>query len=255
MSSLLITLLIVGGIVILIAIGYINHIVEHNKLEKARRRADLSDRVRRCSEISEALPGQLMSPQLKLLLARLQLHGSERLLPLDKHNNALKVRIAELRGLIDNGESIAISNPPQKVLSEAQAKDIRYLLENLHGQLSRAVKEGVLPEQQGKYWANEIRQMLVNTNIDLFNNLGQQALLQNQPGQARLAFERGVQYLRKQTDPTPYQAALKQLEMQLARANSMVLDTIKPAEEESYELNDGLKSLDEEDWKKKQIYD
>ncbi|AYC33181.1 hypothetical protein D3880_12850 [Pseudomonas cavernae] len=255
MSPLVITLLIVGGIAILIAIGYINHMVENNKLEKARLKADLSDRVRRCREIAETLPGQFMSPALKLLLAHLQLQSNERLLPLDKHNTALKVRIEELRYLVGQGESIAVANPPQKVLTEAKAKDIRYLLENLHGQIGRASKEGTLQALDAKHWAKEIQQMLVHTNIELFTNLGQQALQQNQPGQARLAFERGVQYLRKQNDPSPYQAALKQLEMQLARANSMVLDTIKPLEDESSELTDGLKSLDDDGWKKKQIYD
>lgn len=47
MSPLLITALIIGGIALLIAIGYINHVVENSKLEKARLKAELNDRVRR----------------------------------------------------------------------------------------------------------------------------------------------------------------------------------------------------------------
>ena len=42
MSPLVITLLIVGGIFILIAIAYINHMVENNKLEKSRLKAELA---------------------------------------------------------------------------------------------------------------------------------------------------------------------------------------------------------------------
>ena len=55
MSPLLITALIIGGIALLIAIGYINHVVENSKLEKARLKAELNDRVRRCAQISESL--------------------------------------------------------------------------------------------------------------------------------------------------------------------------------------------------------
>ncbi|MCY1350589.1 hypothetical protein D9M68_379390 [compost metagenome] len=255
MSPLVITLLIVGGIAILIAIGYVNHMVENRNLERARQKAELSDQIRRCGNVSDALPGQFVSPALKLLLARLQLRDCERLLPLDKQNAALKLQIEELRGQVAQGESIAVANPPQKLLSEAKAKEVRYLLEDLHGQIGRATKEGLLPPQDAKRWAGEIRRMLINSNVELFNNLGHAALQQNQPGQARLAFERGVQYLRKLPDPTPYAAELKRLEAQLARANALVLDTIKPTEADSSELTDGLKTLEDDDWKKKQIYD
>jgi Tfp pilus assembly protein PilF len=98
--------------------------------------------------------------------------------------------------------------------------------------------------------------MLPQVHIEFFSNLGQQALQHGQPGQARLAFERGAQYLRKQNDPARYQNELKKFEEQLARANTMVLDKTQPADAQASELNQGLESLEsEEDWKKKNIYD
>lgn len=255
MSPLVISLLIVGGIALLIAIAYVNHMVENNKLEKARLKADLNDRIRRCANVSEAIPGQLMTPQLKLLLSRLQLHFSERLLPLDK-GAAPHLRLEELRQLVAQGESIPVRNPVQQILSEVTAKEVRFLLENLHGQITRAAQEGVLPAKEAKHWVAEIRHMLVQLHIELFGNLGLQGLQQNQPGQARLAFERGVQFLRKQPDPSRYQASLRKLEEQLARANALVLDVDKPRADEPSELTEGLKSLEgDEDWKKKNIYD
>ncbi|MFG0723511.1 hypothetical protein ACF8PU_17825 [Pseudomonas sp. GLN_6] len=256
MSPLVITILIVAGIVILMGIAYINHMVENNKLEKARIKADLNDRLRRCTDLAEALPGQLMTPALKLLLSRLQLHFSERMLPLDKGNNALKARIEELRKLIAQGEAVTVNNPPQPIINEAKAKDVRFQLENLHGQLSRCAKEGIINASEAKHWAKEVRHMLTQVHIEFFGNLGNQALQQNQPGQARLAFERGVQYLRKQPDPAPYQNALKKFEEQLARANALVLENSKPSSSQASELDAGLDSLSGDDeWKKKNIYD
>ena len=70
-----------------------------------------------------------------------------------------------------------------------------------------------------------------------------------------LAFERGVQYLRKQPDPTPYQTQLRRFEEQLARANAMVLNNSAPIAEEPSQLTEGLKGLEDDDWKKKNIYD
>ena len=174
MSPLVITLLIVAGIAILIAIGYINHLVENNKLEKARLRANLNDRLRRCGDVSETLPGQLMTPALKLLLSRLELQFSERLLPLDKQNAALRARLEELHGLVGKGESIPVRNPTQQILTEAKAKDVRFLLENLHGQITRAAQDGLLQANEAKHWIQEIRHLLVQLHVEFFGNLGQQ---------------------------------------------------------------------------------
>lgn len=256
MSPLVITILIVSGIVVLIAIAYINHMVENNKLEKARIKADLNDRLRRCETLAETLPGQLMTPALKQLLNRLQLHFSERMLPLDKGNSALKARIEELRLFLSQGDAIAINNPLQAILSEAMAKEVRYQLESLHAQLTRCAKDSIINSNEANHWFKEVRHMLTQVHIEFFNNLGQQALQQNQPGKARLAFERGVQYLRKQPDPGPYQSALKKFEDQLARANAMVVESSQPTSDAPSELDAGLESLGSDDeWQKKNIYD
>lgn len=256
MTPLTITLLVIAGIVILIAIGYMNHAVENNKLEKQRAVIELNDRLRRCGEITETFPGQLMTPALKLLLTRLELNVNQRLLHFNKSSAALKARIAELNALVAQGESIPVNNPPGPIQTEAKAKDVRFLLEALHGQVTRAAQEGFLPTNEAKHWIREIRHILVLLHIEFFNNLGQHALQQNQPGQARLAFERGVQYLRKQPEPALYKEQLQLLESQLVRANSKVLTNSKPAEDEVNELTEGLKDAETDaEWKKKVIYD
>ena len=105
-------------------------------------------------------------------------------------------------------------------MSEAKAKDVRFLLETLHGQITRAAQDGFLPTNEAKQWLKEIRHLLVVVHIEFFNNLGKLALQKNQPAQARLAFERAVQYLRKQPVPAMYNAPLKDFEAQLARADA-----------------------------------
>ena len=64
-----------------------------------------------------------------------------------------------------------------------------------------------------------------------------------------------MQYLRKQPNPERYKAQLEKFEQLLARANAVVLEKAKPAEDEPSELTEGLKSLDDDEWKKKNIYD
>jgi hypothetical protein len=158
--------------------------------------------------------------------------------------------------LVAQGESIPVNNPPAPIQTEAKAKDVRFLLEALHGQITRAAQDGYLPTNEAKHWIREVRHILVLLHIEFFNNLGQHALQQNQPGQARLAFERGVQYLRKQPEPQVYSEQLEYLEKLLARANDQVMDKIAPVEGEVNQLTEGLKDVEADaDWKKKVIYD
>ena len=255
MTPSMIALLVIAGIVLLIAIAYLNHAVENNKLEKARQKVELNDRIRRCSEVNETFPGQLMSPALKLLLTRLELNATQRLLHLQKNSASTKARVAELNALVGQGESIPVNNPPRPILSEAMAKDVRFALETLHGQITRAAKDNVLSNAQAKEWLKEVHHLLVVVHIEFFNNLGQLSLQKNQPGQARLAYERGVQYLRQQPG-TRYSAHLDAFEVQLAHANTLLLNTLEPTKDEANELTEGLKSDEiEGDWKKKAIYD
>lgn len=253
MSPLVITILIFVGLFVLIGITFINSTLEKNKMEKARLKADLSDRIRRASTLSETLPGQLMTPALKLLLSSIELKLGEQLHPLDKSNSSLLGRLSDLRSMIGMGESIPLKNPPQAIATEAAAKEVRFQLEGLHSQITRAQQDGLLTANDAKQWAAEIRKMLLLVHIEFFSTMGMQALQKNQPRQARLAFERGVQYLQKQPDVASYQAQLQKLQQQLEHANALVLEADQPAADENSELTEGMKSLDDEDesWKKK----
>lgn len=256
MSSVTIVVLILVGVVVLFLIGYVNHLLEKSKLDKARRKAELVDRHRRCAGLSDALPGQLMTIDLKQLLNRLELHFIEQLQAVEKHEPKYKLRAEELRQLIAKADELPVRNSPVKIISDEQVKDVRFHLESLQTQIVRAVEEKIIPSTEGKQWVAQVQQMLVRTYIEYFDNLGRQFLAQNLPGQARLVFERGVQFLKKQKDVSAYQKPLQQFETLLAQANALVLEHSQPHPEKTSELTEGLAQQHQEDqWQKKQMYD
>ncbi len=256
MSPLLITALIIGGIALLIAIGYINHVVENSKLEKARLKAELNDRVRRCAQISESLPGQFVSPSLKLLMSQIELSLSEQQLALEKKADAgLKARIEELRALVAKGESIPVRNPPQAILTEDKAKEVRFLFEALHAQLTRFTRTATCRAAGADLGQGDSPP----PGAPAYRVLRQSrpagpAAERTAPGAPGLRTRRPVPA--QAAELARYQAELQQMEAQLARANAMVLNNSQPASEEPSELNEGLKALDADDlWKKKNVYD
>lgn len=256
MSSLVITMAIIGGITLLVLIAYLNQLAERSKRKKSRLKADLAERYRRVADINEQLAGQMMTPQLKLLLSSLQLQAAERMLEADKHDAACGAMVQELRKNIALGDAIPVRNAPFPVTDDARAQQVRAQLEALHGQITKAAQTGVLPVDEAKQWVQSIRHMLAQLYIELYGNQARQALQQQQTGHARLALERAVQFLQKQSDTARYQAQLAQFEQQLAQVNAMLVNPDKPSGEEPSELNEGLKSLsDDGDWKKKALYD
>lgn len=255
MSPVLIAGLVIAGLFVLIAIGVINQIVEKNNLEKARTRAELGDRMRRCANLSDSFPGQMMTPALKLLLSRLELHLGERLVPLEKNNAVLEARVATLRGAVAKGDEIGVENAPVKVMNENQAKEIRLLMEDLHAQIIWAHKQNLLDASAAKRWVQQIQRMMVLLHVEYFTNMGQQALQQGSAHKARLAYERGLQHLRKQPNPQDYKSQLAKLEESYAYANKLEQTQQQPKLDEPSELAEGLKSFEsEEDWKKNNIY-
>ncbi|MFF7710651.1 hypothetical protein [Pseudomonas sp. NPDC007930] len=258
MTPMMITLLIIAGAAILIAIGFLNNVVEANKVTRTRTRHELADRLRRLADITETFPGQLMAPDLKLLLYRLELHMCKKLLPLDKSNPALKERVPELEALVAQGDELEVSNAPNPIQTEERAKQVSYQLEVIHHQLIRATQEGMLGPGESRHWVGQIRHVLVLLHIEFFNNLGQQAFQEGEPGHARLAFERGVQYLKKQPEPSVYNEQLLYLEKLLARANDMVMNNIRHHQDDASALTEGLAEETAEEkaeWKKRAIYD
>lgn len=257
MSSTIIITLVIAGIVLLLSLGYLNNVLEKNTLNKARRKAELIDRQRRCATLSESLPGQLVSVELKQLLNRIELKLSDELIALDPKNAACKARADQLRELIGQGQALPVTNTPLAIASETQIKDVRFQLESLQAQIVRAAEEKVISAVEGKKWLSQVRHMLVSVYIDYFNAIGGDFLAQKRANQARLVFERAVQFLKKQKNPAPYQQALAEFEELLVQAQSLSAEQTQPNAGQDNELITAVAQEDEDEaqWKKKQMYD
>ncbi|QLF94564.1 hypothetical protein HW090_15700 [Pseudomonas sp. ABC1] len=254
MSPLLIAGLVLAALFLLILIGYASQLMEKRSLEKARLRADLKERMKRCSELNASLPGQLMSPALKRLLYKIELNAGERMQALEKPQRQPSERLQALHEILRQGEEVPVENPPAHLVTEEQTKAAREMLESVHAQIIHATKENTITRDEARHWTKEIKKMLVMLYIDYFNAMGAQALQQRQFQKARLAFERGVQYIRKQPDAAQYSTQLRQLQERIALADSQAQGQ-QPTEPEVSELSEGMKSFSDDDlWKKKNIY-
>lgn len=254
MSSVTIIALILGGIVALLVVGYLNNAVEKNKLEKARKKAELSERQQRIETLSESLPRQFLTVAIKQLLHELELHFAEGVLANDAQNKKMEGRALLLKERLELGGQYAIGNPETSMQTEEQVKETRFQLESLQTQLTRAAEERLISVTQLKAATAHIQMQLINLYLDYFRVSGQRFMQQGQPRQARLAYERAVKLLKRQTAPQ-FTQQLPQFEQLLDRASKLVLEHTQKAVTQNNELAGAVDSEPVDEWKKKQLYD
>ncbi|WP_145143242.1 hypothetical protein [Pseudomonas duriflava] len=244
--------LIVSGAFLLIFISFLNQKLEAHQLEKTRLRAELTSRIRRYEQLSNNLPGQWMSPALKLLLSRLELVLLERL-TLKGKSPVDEARIKLLQEEIAKGDEIEIHNAHQTISSEAKAKQVRAQLENLHAQISYAIQNSLIDSREAEYWDGEIRDLMTLLHFEFFDSLGRQFLEQGQLSPARQAFERAAQYIRKKPNADKFEEHLLYLDEQVnaIKIKQGVGQNIR----EPTQLLQGMEELEKEDAPMKSIYD
>lgn len=255
MSPLLIGSLIAGGVLILLSIGFISHGLERARIERARTIADLNARLKVCRTINAQLPGQHMSPELKVLLLGLEISLLEKLTRIDRKDDGARQMLESARQELSKPE-ITVSNQPLKMESEIQAKEARLMLENLHSLLVQAHKEGMLDKLTLQQWSAQIRQQLTATSLEVFEVLAKQGMRQGKPRVAKLQYERAIAYLHQQNNPALVDQLLRFKEL-LKQASEATVLSEQAASAESSELSAGLQELEktDEEWKKKAVYD
>ncbi|WP_373186146.1 hypothetical protein [Halopseudomonas sp.] len=255
MSPLLIGLLVAGGVLILLSIGFISHGLERARIERARTIADLSSRLKICRTINGQLPGQYMSPELKVLLTGLEISLLEKLVRLDRKDERAQQMLESTRQELKKPE-LTVANPPQKMESEVQAKEARLMLENLHNLLTQAHKERIIDQLTLQQWSGQIRQYLLATSLEVFEVLARQGMRQGKPRIAKLQYERAIAYLNQQNNPALADQILRFKEL-LKQASEATVRSEQASTADSSELSAGLQELEisDEEWKKKAVYD
>lgn len=255
MSPLLIGVLVAGGVLILLSIGFISHGLERARIERARAIADLSARLKICRTINAQLPGQYMNAELKVLLIGLEISLLEKLTRLDRKDERAEQMLESARQELKKPE-VTVSNQPTKIESEVEAKEARLMLENLHSLLSQAHKERMIDRMTLQQWSVQIRQYLFVTSLEVFEALAMQGMRQGKPRVAKLQYERAIAYLHQQNDPALADQILRFKEL-LKQAAEATVRSEQANSAESSELSAGLQELEksDEEWKKKAVYD
>ena len=253
MSTMLIVALVVGGLVIVVSLGFVSQAMERARLERARALAELQARWSHCNNLNTNLPRQFMSPELKTLLLKVEVSLLERLLKLDPRNARHGVALSEARQLLSK-EAPVINNPAVSITNDAAAKTVRRQLADLLQLLEQGQAEGQLDNQGLSRWRQQIRAHQAETTLNLYRTLAEHAMGEGKPRVAKLQYERAVAYLTKHPGSAhaDQMAIFRQLLIQAEQA-AVKMELGAPGTT----LSEGVQALEEDDqaWRKKALYD
>lgn len=254
MSPMLIAALVIGGLAILICIGFINQAVERARLERARAQAELQARWKHCTTLAAELPGQFMSAELKTLLLHIEAALLERLMRLDGKQVNHAEHLKDIRQQLDKGEP-RINNTPVVISDEATAQRTKQLLSDLLRLLDQSRQDGVLDDAAFQRWSQILNQQLLQTTLTMHQAVADTAMHSGKPRVAKLQYERAIAFLNKHQQADKGQLAVfRQL---LINAEQAALHQEHGTDPGANELTAGVQALEEDDqaWKKKALYD
>lgn len=253
MSPFLIGLLVAGGIIILLVIGYINQSLERARVQRARLSAELGARLRLLAQAQAQLPAAFLPVELRNLLQTVEIAMLEKLLRLDHKQEAASKRLEMLR--ISSPENDNPAAGGLLISNEEQGRELRAQLENLDRLLVQAASEGQVSGNELQRWQKHIRQCLLHAQLETFESLARLAMQQGKPRVAKLQYERAVGFLTKLNSPA-LAGKLAEFKNLLAQTEQAVARAEQQGNSDS-ELLAGMQQLEKEDdtWKKKSIYD
>lgn len=254
MSPMLIAALVIGGLTILICIGFLNQALERARLERARAQAELQARWKHCTALAAELPGQFMSAELRTVLLHIEAALLERLIKLDSKQPAHAGQLEEVRQQLDQGEP-RINNKPVVITDEATAQRAKQLLGDLLRLLDQSRQDGVLDDTAFKRWGQVLNQHLLQTTLTMYQAVANHAMQSGKPRIAKLQYERAIAFLNKHAQADKSQLAVfRQL---LLNAEQAALRQEHGTDLSANELSAGVQALEEDDqaWKKKALYD
>lgn len=253
MSTMLIVALVIGGLVIVIGLGFFSQALERARLERARTLAELQARWNHCHSINTSLPGQFMSPELKTLLLKVEANLLERLLKLDSRNPRHPAVLTELRQQLTKSEP-KIGNMVLSINNETAAQAVRRQLADLLSLLEQARADGLVDNPAFLRWSQQIRAYQTETTLNMYRTLAEQAMGEGKPRVAKLQYERAVAYLTKHAN-SPHADQIAIFRQLLIQAEQAVVKMEQGAPGTA--LSEGVQALEEDDqaWRKKALYD
>ncbi|WP_020210334.1 hypothetical protein [Gilvimarinus chinensis] len=254
MSSVYLIAGLVFLLTALVCYVFINQHLAKKRKQQNRILTALHKRLELFKHMAKSFPVGFLSNDLHKFIYRILCNTSEQLMKLEPHaghDAELQLFNKQLEDLPGNAEKTR--------LTSAQASQIRPLLQELQRYISNQSEKGRLASAEASHYNTQIRRLLLQSTIDSYTQQAKQARADNK---LRLAIHYYTLAHKLLLKEAARQNVKKQVEQLSAIINKLEAEynaqqaTPDPTIKEEQQTQKQWEAFEEDDdWKKKQIYD
>ncbi|MCR8924300.1 hypothetical protein NO559_16100 [Dasania sp. GY-MA-18] len=253
MSTTIIIGLVALLLAVLIAVAIMLQTIEKNNKEKRRIEAALKNRARNFQHMLESFPEGFLNKDLRLLVCKCLSEVYKQLKNLDPKNAtyaknlaAVDQQVAAVKNQADNNNVVRLSDP-------AQIKEVQKLLQSLHGFIGKLNKSKKLPNDQAKAYAQQVRNLIIRTSLDVLISGVNDATNRNKPRLAIHYLHMIIDKLNKENNSGQYSDQIAAYKQQITELEQKALAHDEHMQEVAEEWENATE--DDSTWKKNAIYD
>ncbi|WP_417514065.1 hypothetical protein [Marinobacter sp.] len=256
MNAITIVFALAAIVVISIVVIVVSQMREKAKIERIRKTTALEDSYKRCNRLLSELPGQYLTPDLKLLLLKRMedvcndLAGLKSGLPVEQWREAAAQRKVRIR---ENRDDV----PPVKIDSPEKSAYVKELLQNLFKMIEAMHKSGRIDGATAKKNLKYVLFLVHKTHADLHVFQARDHIRQNQIRKAIHSYHLASTEMGKSRDNPLAMKAVKSFRTRIKELEAAGTggNTNNPAESQSSMDKQWDSFLHDEEWKKKADYD
>lgn len=246
---------IIALLVLMVSYRFISYTLQQRKVQRQRLVTALKTRERNFKHMTSGLPVGFLPPELGSLVYRALITTAEELLRLEPHNSTHKVDVA-----LYNTELATLKQSPplQRVKLEnlEHIKEIRQQLQELHRFILSQEASKHINQVQAAVLNDQVKRLILQITIDALTLQARQA---QQLGKPRLAIHHLIQAKKTMEADNSNHQYDKFIQKISQRIETLEQQTASPSHTDNAEqepVSKEWESFSEEDnWKKKQIYD
>ncbi|WP_100639655.1 hypothetical protein [Marinobacter salexigens] len=256
MNTTTIVLALAAIVVISIVVIVVSQMREKARIERLRKINALRDNYKRCDRLLSDIPGQYLTPELKLLLLKRMedicndLAGLKSDLPIGKWRESAQQRKTLVR---ENRDEVR----PVKIDSVEKSNYAKELLQNLFKLIESMHKSGRIDGATARKNLKYILFLVHKTHADLHVFQARDLIRQNEIRKAIHAYHLASTEMGKSQDNPLAVKAVKSFRIRIKELEALIIegDNAKASESGSQLDKQWDDFLHDEDWKKKADYD
>ena len=253
MSTGLLAVAVVVGILLIMGLFYVSHTIEKQKAQKALMIANQSERALRLQRIIDIVPPAYLPKELKLVMLGQIKSRYEKLIELAPGNARFKKQLDSTAAQISDTQASSDKPPAPKFRTPQEANEIKTALQALGKTVESFVQSGSLPATTGQQHMASIQRSFIEANVNYLISQGDAARGENKAKLAVHHYQKALTELGKRNQDKRYSERIAQLEAMINQLNQQAGIAPEETAETGNELDKGLNNLIEEDnsWKKK----